>query len=425
MRQPPKWTEFAKYPVTTGTALLAAGVTLASWGKMDVTPLVENAMIRHGELWRLVTSIFPHVGALHLIFNVYWLWIFGTLVEQVYGPFKTMGLFLLFAIIPNSLEYAFASGGVGLSGVGYGLFGLLWVLSKKDERFRDSIDSRTIQLFVVWFFFCIFATVTNIMRVGNIAHGAGGVIGILTGFAITLPERRKVIASTLGVVLCSGLWTATFGRPTVNFSATASYEECHSGYEALNANRNAEAVQWLSEAVKYHSTHPSCWYNLGIGQQRTGNQSLALTAYRRAAELGYADAQFVLGVMYENGSSGLPKDAGQAMLWYHKAANQGSADALNSIAWTFATSADPGVRNPAAALDYAQRAVTAENGHPRPHILDTLAEAYFVNERPEEAVRYEQQAITLASAEEKKIYVGQMAKYQNALKSHTHPAKLE
>src|SRR5215472_15144378 len=189
MRQPPKWTEFFRYPVVSGTALLAVGVTAAWSAGVDVSRLFESAMIRHGELWRLITSMFPHLGVLHLIFNIYWLWVFGTLVEQVYGPVKTAGLILLFAIGPNALEYAFASGGVGLSGVGYGLFGLLWVLSKRDERFRDAIDQRTIQLFVGWFFLCIVLTALNILPVGNIAHGAGAVFGILAGFVITLPER--------------------------------------------------------------------------------------------------------------------------------------------------------------------------------------------------------------------------------------------
>jgi len=186
MRQPPKWTEFLKYPVTAGTGLLAIGVTLAWWAKIDVTPLLESLMVRRGEVWRLVTSIFPHLGALHLIFNLYWLWVFGTLVEEIYGHFKTAGLFLLFAIGPNTLEYAFSNGGVGLSGVGYGLFGLLWILSRRDERFREAIDGKTIQLFVVWFFICVVLTLTNVMSVGNIAHGAGAVLGILTACAITM-----------------------------------------------------------------------------------------------------------------------------------------------------------------------------------------------------------------------------------------------
>jgi len=111
-------------------------------------------------------------------------------LEQVFGPIKTAGLILLFAVVPNALEFAFLTGGIGLSCVGYGFFGLLWVVASRDERFRDAIDQRTIQVFVVWFFVCIVATLTNLMLVANIAHAGGGVLGILAGLAIARPDRR-------------------------------------------------------------------------------------------------------------------------------------------------------------------------------------------------------------------------------------------
>jgi membrane associated rhomboid family serine protease len=225
MRRSPSLTEFSRYPVTAGTAMLAIGITIAWWAKMDVSSLFESAMIRRGELWRLVTCIFPHLSIWHLAFNIYWLWVFGTLIEQLYGHLKTAALILLFAIGSSAFEFALSSGGVGLSGVGYGLFGLLWILSKRDERFHDAIDSRTIQLFVGWFFICIFTTVTNIIPVANIAHGAGAVLGVLTGFALTLPRFRLSILAAMGSILLFGLWAATLGRPRVNLSASGGYEK--------------------------------------------------------------------------------------------------------------------------------------------------------------------------------------------------------
>src|SRR5262249_2296939 len=170
MRKPPKWTSWAQYPVIAGIAILSAGVTVAWWAKADVSPLFENAMIRHGEPWRLVTSIFPHVDILHLVFNVYWFWVFGTLVEEVFGHIKTISLIGLFALASGAFDYALWEGGVGLSGVVYGLFGLLWILSARDERFRDAVDKRTVQLFVAWFFICIVLTATKILPVANVAH---------------------------------------------------------------------------------------------------------------------------------------------------------------------------------------------------------------------------------------------------------------
>ena len=47
---------------------------------------------------------------------------------------------------------------------------------------------------------------------------------------------------------------------------------------------------------------------------------------RKAAERGLADAQFILGFMYENGY-GVEQDLRKAREWYQKAANQGNEDA--------------------------------------------------------------------------------------------------
>src|ERR1700731_4846646 len=98
MRRSPSFTELPRYPVTAGTAMLAIGITIAWWAKMDFSSLFESAMIRRGELWRLVTCIFPDLNIWHLAFNVYWLWVLGTLIEQVYGHLRTVALILLFAI---------------------------------------------------------------------------------------------------------------------------------------------------------------------------------------------------------------------------------------------------------------------------------------------------------------------------------------
>ncbi len=430
MRQPPKLTQVHRYPVSAGTAMLAAGVTLAWWGKADISPLFESAMIRRGELWRLVTSMLPHADILHLAFNLYWLWVFGTLVEETYGHIKTAALIVFLAFGSGALEFAFSVGGIGLSGVGYGLFGLLWVLSKRDERFREAIDARTIQLFVLWFFFCIFATMTNMMQVGNIAHGAGAVLGILTGFAITMPQRRLQFSAAIAGLALFSLWAATLGRPLLNLSHTAGYEEGKWGFEALQANRNQEAVRWFRDAVRYQPKLSVYWYDIGIAYQRMGNNEAALAAYRRATEQNDAQAQYFMGELYEKGFPGQRQDAAQAVSWYRKAADHGDPEIQNNVAWNFATSSDPGIRNPLAALEYARKAAAAFKDHPEPYVLDTLAEAYFVNGGYEEAVSTEQQALALASApprdgdaptvsaEQKADLQKNLEKYQAAL-AHT------
>ncbi len=416
-------TEIPRYPVVAGIALLAVAVTVAWWARMDISPLFETAMIRRGELWRLVTSIFPHGGILHLIFNVYWLWVFGTLVEGVYGHLKTAGLILLFAVGSGAWEFAIAVGGIGLSGVGYGLFGLLWILSRRDDRFRDAIDAKTVQLFVIWFFLCIVTTVTNVMPVANIAHGTGAVLGILTGLAITLPERRATIAAGIASILLFGIWGATLGRPRVNLSGKGGYEEAKWGYDALLAHRNREAVRWFRDATTFQPKMAEYWYDLGFAYQGLADKNAALAAYRTAAELGNADAQYYLGEIFEYGREGWPQDRQQALYWYRKAAAQDYPDALNDLAWMYATSSDPTVRNPTAALEYSRKAVSLRKDQPNPNYLDTLAESLYVNEQQAEAIKTEQQAIALASPERKGIFEKQLEKYQLALNNKNRQTK--
>ena len=417
MRTPPTLRDVPRYPIISGTALLAIGVTVAWWAKIDISPLFESAMIRRGELLRLITSMFPHAGLLHLAFNIYWLWIFGTLIEEKLGHLRTGVLILFFAIGSGAWEFALASGGIGLSGVGYGLFGLVWMLSRYDERFKEGIDTKTVQLFVGWFFFCVFATYTKIMPVGNIAHAAGAVLGILTGLAIARPDNRAPIAAALGAVFLIGLWGATSGRPRINHSRSSGYEEAKWGYDALMAHRNDEAIRWFRDAVQYQPKMPTFWYDLAIAYQQSGNLQDAFADYRKAADLGDARAQYYLARTYELGDKQLPKDSAQALYWLRKLSEQGDTESLNNVAWEYATSDDPAIRNASVALDYARRAVDLQKEHPNPNHLDTLAEALYINNQADEAVKTELQALALAQPRQKDEFMKSLGKYQLAAKT--------
>lgn len=281
----PSWKEIPKYPAISGIALLAVGLTVAWWSGTNMSLLLENVEIRRGQLWRFATGTLLHLDILHLAFNLYWLWVLGTTVERIYGHFKTILLILLFAFGSSSLDFAVSQGGVGLSGVGYGLFGLLYVLSNHDERFRESLDKRTINLFVGWFFICILTTLAHVFNVANVAHAAGALLGTLVGYSIVLPARRSLIVGAICVVMLFGFCGATFGRPVINLSSQGGYEEGQRGYDALIANRNQEAVRWYRDAVKYQPKVSSFWFNLGIAYQRESQQPSALAAYQHAYDL--------------------------------------------------------------------------------------------------------------------------------------------
>ena len=139
--QPQPLTRILHYPVTA--ALIAAALTVTGiwWSGHDIEGLFMTSLVWEKlELWRAFTSTLPHVDFFHLAFNLYWLWIFGTFLEKCYGHIRLVGIFALLAFTSSTGEFIFLDGGVGLSGIGYGLWGLLWALEKNDPAFHGVLD---------------------------------------------------------------------------------------------------------------------------------------------------------------------------------------------------------------------------------------------------------------------------------------------
>jgi GlpG protein len=282
------------------TIVAAVSVSLAYWsGKVDINPLLETVDIRRGELWRVLTSALPHVNILHLIFNVSWTWIFGTLIEKTFGSLKTFAIFVLLSVAANGAEYAFLSGGMGLSGIGYGLFGLLWVLSLHDPRFYGVIDRNTITLFIAWFFLCIGVTLAG-YPIGNVAHGVGAVTGALLGYAIAAPSpKRWAISAALAALVLAMLAGDTVARPWINMSTYGGYDEGKLAYDALMAEHNDEAIRWYRDATRMQPKIASYWFDMGIAYDREGHYAESAAAYARAAAIDPSDAEYQGALSHE------------------------------------------------------------------------------------------------------------------------------
>lgn len=306
MRMPPPLSDLPRYPIVGGIAALAIGVTIASKSGVDISAFYEDPRVAHGQPWRLVTSILPHVDAFHLIFNIYWLWVFGTFVEERWGHLRTLALVLFLAVGSGAAEYAFLEGGVGLSGVGYGLFGMLWVIGRYSPRDRDLVDRNTAVIFVAWFFLCIVLTVTDLMPIANIAHGVGAVLGAIVGVAVARPRWRIAMSALAGVLLIASVAGATALRPYLNWSSTRGQQEAHLGYEAQTSGLNQQAVMWYRESLRMRQD-PSIWYNLGLAYQNLGDAPDALAAYRTAVRLAPSEPS------YKAALAALEESAGDAV----------------------------------------------------------------------------------------------------------------
>jgi len=95
---------------------------------------------------------------------------------------------------------------------------------------------------------------------------------------------------------------------------------------------------------------------------------------QRVAEQGDAEAQYNLGVMYEYGIRGAPKDEVLAAQWYRKAAEQGNARAQHSLGSMYQHGRGGLQKDDAKAAEWYRKA--AEQGNPGAQLtLDTMHDA--------------------------------------------------
>jgi TPR repeat protein len=68
----------------------------------------------------------------------------------------------------------------------------------------------------------------------------------------------------------------------------------------------------------------------GYAAYQAGDYATAIQEWTPFAEAGYVPAQFMLGIMYDNGK-GVLQDYAEAVRWYRLAADQGNANAQNNL----------------------------------------------------------------------------------------------
>ncbi len=83
--------------------------------------------IQHWEYWQLITSMFLHGNFYHILFNMYGLYLFGTLVVPHIGSHRFLGLYFISGILGNVLWMLanWSNAPVLLVGASGGVFGVM------------------------------------------------------------------------------------------------------------------------------------------------------------------------------------------------------------------------------------------------------------------------------------------------------------
>jgi GlpG protein len=149
--------------------------------------------VRNGEVWRLVTPIFVHLNAFHILFNMMALYHLGCMIEARRGTGLLAALVVVSAVLSNVAQYYMQQrnhfvGFGGISGVVYALAGYAWICGRYYRASSIALDPRTVTSLLVWLVVCY----TGIIGpVANTAHVVGLIVGMTWGRIAAYRALRK------------------------------------------------------------------------------------------------------------------------------------------------------------------------------------------------------------------------------------------
>ncbi|HYX41775.1 MAG TPA: rhomboid family intramembrane serine protease, partial [Pyrinomonadaceae bacterium] len=234
-----------------------------------------NSLINQREWWRLVTPVFIHIGWIHLLVNMYSLFILGPYVERLYGSAKFVCFWLVTGIAGVGASYLASSSGrhpsglvgyflfrggdgpsAGASGALFGLVGVLFVFGIKfrhelPEGFKRAFGTGMLPTILINLFIGF-----SIPMIDNSAHLggflAGCVLALFVGYrrpdergAVTNIWRVLQIAALVLVIVSFGEVARRLGdaRPKFNHPAArlinAGGPDLPAYINAVNAGQEA------------------------------------------------------------------------------------------------------------------------------------------------------------------------------------------
>jgi len=186
---------------------------LTALNSLNFIDLKPNALYHYGalvnfdmmnknpiELYRLISSIFLHGSLLHLLCNMYSLYVIGPQLESFFGKIKYTIIFIGTGIIGNLLSMAFLQDtyvSVGASGAIFGLLGALLYFGYHYRVYLSGvIKSQIIPLIILNLIIGFVGT-----NINNLAHIGGLIGGVLLSMAVGVKYKSTKVDITNGIVM--------------------------------------------------------------------------------------------------------------------------------------------------------------------------------------------------------------------------------
>ena len=141
-------------------------------------------------VWTLLTAIFLHGGVVHLLYNLFALALFVSILERIIGSRKFLILFFVSGLVASLASLPFYTRVLGASGAIFGVLGMLGILRPRLAVWVYSMPMPMIVALFVWAIGDIIGIYAP-SGTANIAHLGGLAVGIAAGIYYRREFREK------------------------------------------------------------------------------------------------------------------------------------------------------------------------------------------------------------------------------------------
>ncbi|MFJ4220389.1 rhomboid family intramembrane serine protease [Curtobacterium luteum] len=180
-------------------------------GRALTGAMLYFAPVADTQPWRIITGLFVHSSFFHILFNMWALWIFGRMLENLLGTWRFLALFFLSGLGGDLAVTLLAPNTpvVGASGAIFGLFAAFFVIQR-------SLGYNAVQLLVIMGLNLVVGFLPG-TSISWQAHVGGIVLGFITGFVFTKTRNvrqrglQTALLVTEAVVLLVGILLGATG----------------------------------------------------------------------------------------------------------------------------------------------------------------------------------------------------------------------
>lgn len=158
-----------------------------------------NPLVKEGEFYRLFTCMFLHGGILHIIFNMYALYVLGPQIESFFGKWKFLFIYLISGLCGSVLSLTFNINfiSIGASGAIFGLLGSMLYFGYHYRTYLGNVIRSQIIPIIVLNLVLGF----TLSGVDNLGHIGGLIGGVLSSMIVGVPDKKNKTDRINGIII--------------------------------------------------------------------------------------------------------------------------------------------------------------------------------------------------------------------------------